>query len=64
MAVTRALRGFFNNKSYTVALETPFWPSAERYFIFLLFLIFALCERKMRNNIIVKYHAAAGYQLS
>jgi microcystin degradation protein MlrC len=32
-----------------------------RYFIILSFLVFALAERKNQNDIIGKYHAAAGY---
>jgi hypothetical protein len=34
--------------------------AAERYFIILMFAIFALGERKNGKHIIVKYHAAAG----
>src|SRR5262249_55915689 len=44
------LRDFHPRSSYSttyaVAFEMPFSPSAERYFIFLSFLIFALYERK------------------
>jgi len=32
--------------SYAVAFERSFQPAAEWYFNFLVFLVFALCERK------------------
>jgi hypothetical protein len=36
--------------------------AAERYFIFLVFFVFALCERKNEKQNKEKYHAAAGLE--
>jgi hypothetical protein len=41
-------------------LRYLYLPSAERYFNYHIVFVFALAERKNKNDLIRKHHAAAG----